>query len=82
MNAIYFVPAAAIGTKGFRLFVDAGVGVDDELARTLVKDVLREKINAMLGQISRREPTPPPPPIPPPRVHTPPRLVLREIEVE
>jgi hypothetical protein len=53
--------------------------IDEETARGLVKDVLREKINEVVRGMKRRLPTPPPAPHPP---TPPPRLVVKETEVK
>ncbi|KAI8479899.1 hypothetical protein Bbelb_423390 [Branchiostoma belcheri] len=53
---------SAIGQAGLQLFVDAGVAVDTELVQRLVREVLEEKVAAMMGQHERQRATPPPPP--------------------
>ena len=48
--------ADAIGSGGVQLFVDAGRPIDETLVKALVKEVLMEKIAAMLsdgGSIER-----------------------------
>jgi len=51
----------AIGQHGVQMFVDAGRPVDDTLVAALIRDVLAEKIAAMLGEraeldrLARRE---------------------------
>jgi Hedgehog signalling target len=39
-----------IGQHGVQLFVDAGRPVDDTLVTALIREVLAEKINSMLGE--------------------------------
>ncbi|XP_070606262.1 protein TALPID3 isoform X2 [Erythrolamprus reginae] len=46
----------AAGTKGFQLFVDAGVPVDSEMVRHLVNEALAERLTAMLGNRESEKP--------------------------
>lgn len=39
-----------IGQSGMQLFIDAGQPVDNALVQELIKDVIREKILAMMAQ--------------------------------
>ena len=51
------VAAGLLSGGGMQLFVDAGQPVDDQLVQALVKEVLLEKISAMM---SHRDPAPHP----------------------
>ena len=47
---IYLSVADMIGQGGLQLFIDAGQPVDNALIQALVKEVLQEKVGAMLAQ--------------------------------
>ena len=62
-----------LGQDGFRLFIDMGQPIDQDLIQALTREVLEERIAQMIGFRSPRESIQliPPPPAPPPRTMTP-----------
>jgi hypothetical protein len=62
-----------LGKDGFRLFIDMGQPIDQDLIQALTREVLEERISQMIGFRSPRESIQivAPPPAPPPRSTTP-----------
>ena len=46
--------AEALGQEGLQVFIDAGADVDENLVNALIKEVLEERIQNMIGQRTAR----------------------------